>query len=383
MASNNTPGATPNLNDPPQGSSGPGNNFINPPSPTLSGNPGNDPAVALGPRDIRIIERVLSDTSWPKDLTLDHEEYNWQEWYRRTTNLVYRQGFTPWLDGSLECPDEQHYPEAHWIWQQNDRSLRLFLLTHISSLDLTLVRNLPNSHEIFEALRKRHKSLEPFAQLALLKKALDVTFDFSTTPVSTTIAQLRDLHRRIIAMGELDGDRLLTIILINSLSDQFGHLLPAIQTISSAPDFSSKSIMRIIEGEAFLIRCRAEQGFRPSTVNPTASAVNARQPKPPCSNCKRTNHSTEFCISSGGKMAGRSIYDARAAQRVASGKAPRTSKGRKTKNGTSAPQIAHVTSQNSLTTSNSAPKPLPQNQSIPHFIIIDGVQYIPGPPNPS
>lgn len=324
MASSNTPDTTANLIDPPAPKVS-GNSIINnPPSPDFSGNPGTYPAGAVGPGDIRIRELVLSDTSWPNDLTLDHEKYNWQEWYRRMTILVYRQGFSPWLDGSLECPDEQRCPGAYWIWQQNECSLRSFLLKHISPPDFTLVRNLPNSHEIFEALRKRHEKLAPFRQAALLKKALDVRFE-PGTPFRETMSRLQEL---VIAIGKIDDDRLLMIILLNSLGNHFSYLLSTLQTMAiELDDFSSKTILKCIEGEEFLIQCRAEQGFRPSSVKPTAFAtVNARQPKPPCSNCKRSNHLTEFCISPGGKMAGWTIDDARAAQRAASGKAPQTSK---------------------------------------------------------
>ena len=325
MAFSNTPDTTP---PGPNVFESSGNDIINnPPSPDFSGDPGNYPTGAVGPGDSRIIELVLSDKSWPNDLILEHEKYNWPEWYRRMTILVYKQGFSPWLDGSLECPDEQRCPGAYWIWQENECSLRSFLLKHISPLDFTLVRNLPSSHEIFEALRKRHERLAPFAQVALLNEALNVKFT-PGTPFSETKAQLEELNRRILAMGKLEGDRLLTVLLLRSLGFHFSHLLSTLQTMATElDDFSSKTILKCIEGEAFLIQCRAEQGLRPFSVNPTAFAtVNARQPKPPCSNCKRSNHLTEFCISPGGKMAGRTFDDARAAQRAASGNAPRTSK---------------------------------------------------------
>jgi hypothetical protein len=46
--------------------------------------------------------------------------------------------------------------------------------------------------------------------------------------------------------------------------------------------------------------------------------------KPICSNCKKPYHTTDFCVAPGGKMFGKSLDDAKAAQYIATGKPPRT-----------------------------------------------------------
>ena len=52
-----------------------------------------------------------------------------------------------------------------------------------------------------------------------------------------------------------------------------------------------------------------------SLTQHTALAANSiRPPRVPCSTCKCLNHSTEFCISPGGKLAGKTIEEAHAAQ---------------------------------------------------------------------
>jgi hypothetical protein len=78
-----------------------------------------------------------------------------------------------------------------------------------------------------------------------------------------------------------------------------------------------------------LMRRRVEAGYpaNPNTAplpSPSAfAAVSNRRPRgdrPICANCKRDNHSTDYCISLGGKMAGCSIEEARAAFRGAMAK---------------------------------------------------------------
>jgi hypothetical protein len=99
-----------------------------------------------------------------------------------------------------------HTPAASWVcqWQQNDIS-------------------------------KRFAIVGPNVQVLLLKKALDVRFDYQT-PISRTIADLRELHQRIVSMGKLDDEKLLTVLLLNSLGDRFGHLQSAMETCSHYPD---------------------------------------------------------------------------------------------------------------------------------------------------
>ena len=317
-----TSNATPTGNAPPGNAPAPNNNS---PDTTLSGSLGNT-AKTVRSHSIRITERTFCVESWPDGLVLDLEKFNWHEWCRRATNLVRMQGFTRWLDGSLKCPDEQQYPEEHFAWQHNDSALCGFLLAFISPADLSLVEDLPTGHEIFETLRRRHENPGPVAQALLLKKVLNLEFDLST-PLSETSAKLREY---ITAMGKIDDDNLLTLGFLNALGDrQFEHLKPAIQTMSTTPGFCAASVVQLIKDEKrCLVQLQTEQSLpsRPSALNRAAAfpAANMRRPKPPCSNCGRLNHSSDFCIAPGGRMAGRSIDDARIAQRAASGKLPCT-----------------------------------------------------------
>ena len=109
-------------------------------------------SVALGNSTIHISEKTFSTTGWEKNLVLDITKSNWQDWSHKTSLIVRRQGFTPWLDGSLKCPDEKTISDGYWIWLHNDEALQGFLLESISSVDLSLVRKLKTSHEIFKTL---------------------------------------------------------------------------------------------------------------------------------------------------------------------------------------------------------------------------------------
>lgn len=87
---------------------------------------------------IGLTECTINETSWPSDLVLDLREYNWIEWSRNVTLLALQQGFAPWLDGSLPCPDATVAPGDYFIWKRNDGTLRYFIQSHVSLPTFTL-----------------------------------------------------------------------------------------------------------------------------------------------------------------------------------------------------------------------------------------------------
>jgi len=303
----------------------------------------NIPIAVRGPENIILTERIMCDHSWPTDLVLDRWKYNWKEWSQHVTRLAHVQGFTEWLDGTLKRPDPAVYPQASMVWEVNDGSIWAFMLMRVSDTDYARVSHLREAHEVFEGLRKIHESL--YDQVFFIKEALQVRFD-PNIPFSTTIAKLNSLHNRIMNRGGIDDDRLLTIFLINALDKKFEQLELTIDVMSAEPGFSSNTLIRYL------------QELRPMIYKPIAFAGHGtgdKSTKLLCSNCKRSNHSADYCIQPGGKMAGCSIKEARAAQRTASGPSRRHRRGK----------TAHVATP-------SGPQP-----STMASVIINGVLYIP------
>jgi hypothetical protein len=291
------------------------------------------------PEYFRYRELSLSECCWPACLVLDDYEDNWPEWSRRMTLLAARLHFSDWLNGNLMRPDPSVYPNAHRIWQMNNRALRALLLMHISTTDYTLVEHLQEPHAIFEELRKRHEQSGLYAQILLLQRLLDIHFS-PTTPFSKTIHEIRQLFKRVVKMGGIDGDKLSTFFIITvSLGERARLLPPSLQAMINAPGFSPTALLQQLEDEGSEFMRFVNEGSRPAqaALNSTTFAIatpasgnsNHSAQKLVCSNCKRPNHAADFCIQPGGKMAGKSIDEARAAQRAASGKPPRNRRPRR------------------------------------------------------
>lgn len=328
----------------------------------------------MGTGDILLTERYLTDNSWPSDLILDLDKSNWPDWSKRLNLLAIGQGFGGWLNGTLQCPDVNTHPRAYWIWKGNDDSLRAFILKNISAIDyegLGAMAHTSSAHLIYQLLRQRHEKLGLWAQLNFIKKALDIRISRSTS-ISAVITDIRRLYNQIMAVGPINPDQLFTAFLINAMGDEFPHLQSQMQAMTKDPNFSSNDIVTRLQEEESVMKRREEQGGSSALVTtsgtPGAGNRTTRQ-KLYCANCKRTNHNTDFCIRQGGKMAGKSIEEARVAQRVALGKPPKS---------TPVQNSAHIATESSTDASASlstTSSTMPPAKGIP--ITLNGTRYFP------
>jgi hypothetical protein len=96
-------------------------------------------------------------TTWPEDLILDLRKSNWIEWSWKLSLIVLQQGFEPWLNGSLPCPNATAIVKANFIWNHNDGTLQGFIQDHVSPADEHLIQLLATAHLMFEALKAQHE----------------------------------------------------------------------------------------------------------------------------------------------------------------------------------------------------------------------------------
>ena len=225
---------------------------------------------ALGPDDILLTMQYINDNAWPTDFELDIDTGNWPLWHRRISLLADCQGFTDWLNGTLSCPDKTDHAKAHHIWNVNDRSLKAFILSHISQRDYDNTCHLSTAHEVFEELRKIHEKQGLHAKLVLMTQAMNTRFRHDV-PISKTLDDIRALHKRITQMGPINDDELHTIFLVNALNDHFESVQSNIVGLANDFSFSSKVIVRRLLQEDQLIRRCAEQNLSSSSTSALAA----------------------------------------------------------------------------------------------------------------
>jgi hypothetical protein len=266
------------------------------------------------------------------------------------------------------------YPRASNIWYNNDQSLSAFILNRISREDYDTVIAVRNSgaYHVFTALKKRHEQLGLHAQVLAIREALDVRFDPATS-LDDTLTELRAIHTKVVSMGPMDDDKLFTVFIIHALGDRFPQLQSSIQSMTTLPNFSSAVVAQRIHEEHMLIRRRTELTGATALVATNKERGN----RPTCSLCNRNGHSIDFCISPGGKMAGKTVEEARDAQTAhrAAKKAARAA---------NKPREANVATANN--TASSVPSPTTPTTTLPTLpasnapspIVIHGITYYPG-----
>ena len=270
----------------------------------------------------------MKDAAWPSDLILDITKSNWTEWDHMLSLAVHQCGIRPYLEGEIPCPDVLVSPDAYHVWKHNDDSLSAFITRYISKSDVIRTKDCKTAATLYKRLESLHQNQGVYAQLTLLTKALQIRLKYDT-PLSETAAEIINYHTQIMAIGSLKDDDIRAALLLHSMSDAFPHLQDVVQNMTHLPNFSSEMILQRIYSEDALIRRRQELGIAnptPTVPLPSQTAF-AAQSRPSttkviCTHCKRTGHSADYCIAPGGKMAGRTVDEARAAWRAT---LPRTS----------------------------------------------------------
>jgi transposase InsO family protein len=295
--------------------------------------------------DVIVLQQnFISDTAWPADLKLDRLKANWVDWDRRLNLVVDQRHFSEYLDGTFPCPDTTDHPKAARNWRSNNRALRAFILEHVSNFDYGIASVHLDAHDVYQTLRHNHEFLGLHVQVLIIKEALSTRFNTST-PLLKTLDDIDKLHSRFVKMGKMDDDKLKIILIVNALADHYHGLQSTITTMLQNPAVTSEDVKKRILMEEEILSSRG-------SVETTAlSAVTSRNNRPICSNCKRPNHRTEYCIAAGGQMAGKTIDDARAAQdaaRIKAGLPVRPRGGQKSSSQNNAP-AAEPAKANSIT----------------------------------
>ena len=182
-----------------------------------------------------------SDSNWPKDLILDHAKGNWQEWDRRLRLIVDQRGFHAYLNRTLPCPDATLHPTSAYSWTISNNALWGFILEHVSDHDYNLANIHPDLHSVYKTLRDSHQNLGPFTKIKVFKEVLSTEF-IPNIPLTHTFDEMRKLHGRLIKMGQLGDDELLSMFVLNGLRNHFPQFQTSINCSGITPRYDKPSL---------------------------------------------------------------------------------------------------------------------------------------------
>ena len=276
----------------------------------------------------------LPPSSWPMDApVLSLVDRNFNTWDRHLETVLGCYGsLADHLAPSYVSPDPALFPTSANNWRMNDRTVRSFMSARLDESEMDFVREYRTkpTAELYAALHKRHTQLGPVSQVARVKEALSLQFSHQT-PLADTITLIKRANESIWAMGPLDTDTFLSLLLIRALSDHFPNLAVAITSrladVSPSQPYSSTHIIQRIQYEAV---SENPLDARPHDAVPTHTALVAQsnrlssstsstgssRPPEKCSNCKLTGHALPYCNKPGGGMAGKSLEECRAKRKA-------------------------------------------------------------------
>ena len=238
-------------------------------------------------------------------------------------------GLDIYLDGSLPAPSPHLEPRANRNWRLNNSAIRAFLVMKCVSAEREFVKNCVSADEVWSTLRQRHIHQGPMSQVNLIQEALSVRYSSSVAFSQTTLV-LCDLNRRIWDMGAPTPEGFLCILMLVALSSD-KSLSSVCDSIVSGLSSSQKD--RAYTSTDIIARLDYEQQSRalaaaktvpvPAEAHAARASSSSDSKQSICSNCKRPRHTAEFCVQTGGGMAGKSISDAQQARDAKRGKKPK------------------------------------------------------------
>jgi hypothetical protein len=207
-----------------------------------------------------------------------------------------------WLEYEHPCPAPDAFPWADSVWTDNDRVIRTFLSEVCAVTEHESFAECATAADVWYVLHTRHQQRGPLHQITAMKEFFSVKYGNDPATFVTMSQRLTELGTTIWAAGVPDLDSFIVSGMLNALS-AYPQLVDGFLT---TPQLTSA-----------LIKSRlATKRDIPSITGGTVFAASSSKPLCVMPNCKSpSSHTWPFCRAPGDGMAGKSLDDAKNAQR--------------------------------------------------------------------
>ena len=291
------------------------------------------PPIDLDDDNTAVKEKTMAGVpTWPANLCLSFNANNGLEWSCKLINSLEIGQLDVYLLGILKCPDRRIDQTSSFNWRGNDHMILAYTHSCMYPTESQLIAHCETSAEAFKFLWHCHEKRGGLSQIQLIQKMMQVCFDNSPTNHDVIMNHLRDLIYRVERIGHVDVTRLGLLFTVQSLS--MTH--PTVYEALSSALMDSSITLEVLDNRLHLFyEIQATQNVG-QLMFPLISLILSQIPLPPipssaqsspssptitlpaslppqaniCPNCKKSDHSIEFCISPGGKMEGLSATEA-------------------------------------------------------------------------
>ena len=177
--------------------------------------------------------------------------------------------------------------------------------------------NITTTKQAWDTLKGWHEVQGLIQQVLLIQEVLKIQYTCSGEDFSVTSSRFANLNEHIWNMGNPSPDLFLCILMINGLSGEFtdiqSSLARELAKATTNQPYKPINIHRPLDVEQQLIS--GNKKGRDVVLSTQSNQAHLTRSALSCSNCKRTSHLSEYCISEGGEMAGKLIKESRAARK--------------------------------------------------------------------
>ncbi|KAG2346224.1 hypothetical protein BDR05DRAFT_946270 [Suillus weaverae] len=267
-----------------------------------------------------IMAITLSQTDLKEIEILDRSKNNWGTWSDKMQNYLFLKHGGGYILGMITHPDPNSDPSSAGHWDLNNLCIIAALRTHSSPEEQEFLCTFTNAHLAWGALRSRHEKIGPIAQILLIQQALALHYKCSKH-LSTTSTEISDMVRRIYAIGIPKEDDFTTIIMLNTMTDEFthvrNHIADALSSSTSLSSYRPTNIRSHLDMEQQLLDADkkgsadvvmlATKGNRSREARPgkTCSKCGATGHASCCATCSNWGHTAKDCFRKGGAMEGK------------------------------------------------------------------------------
>ena len=197
----------------------------------------------------------------------------------------------------------------------------MYIRLNCAPVECELLDDIDTTYKCFKALETYHLDEGPVKQVNLIQNALAQRVAHDKDQVSNCWKIREDIRRAFDMPGGIMAETFINITLLIVLGCGHEHLHAMIQhdmqAATAGVPFKSEQIMLYLEQDLQLLLGDEQCSGTADAVALAAQSSQKRgtRSSPECSNCHQTGHTADFCVRTGGGMAGKSIEEAQAAKR--------------------------------------------------------------------
>jgi len=195
-------------------------------------------------------------------------------------------------------------PEEIDEWEDADSSIIALLIIHTNPELHRHFEHEPSAAKAWKALETVHRKEGLLAQANLLTRITLTKLPRTADLLPNLNSALEDIQH-FFDMGTLEEDKWKMMFLLAMMGDDWEHVRSGMDTLLAGGSLTSRMVIQRIEQEHQRLTGQEAERGRQETALAALTKKQGKHTKgndksPTCTNCKRSNHTTDKCWSKGG-----------------------------------------------------------------------------------